>query len=149
MNPEHGQDPGASAEQLAALIAAMGRPPMVTAYEVLPDGDSPAALLAWGRTPNGWVAGVCFVYSVWRGGPIRALVTIWLPHAQVERRRAETYLNVPRVALAGIDPEQWPRLPPVYPNASGEWVEAHHHAVRVDPARRYGLRPTPSSRRRH
>jgi hypothetical protein len=92
------------------------------------------------------MAGVCFVYNVFRGGPIRALVTIWLPVTQVVRQRGQTYGTVPRVTLSGGGPEDWPSLPPVYPNASREWVESHHHALRVDPARRYGLRPTPSRR---
>jgi hypothetical protein len=140
----HSEVRSVGADELAALVAAMGRPPIVDAYEVLPGGDSPAALLAWGRhlPSRRWAAGIAFIYTIFRGGPIRALVTIWLPSTQVTRRRGETYGKVPQVALAGRGPEDWPALPPVYPGASAEWAAAHHHATHVDPARRYGLRPT-------
>jgi hypothetical protein len=148
MNAGPGFGAGVSASELAALVMAVPRPPMVTAHGVLPGGDSQAAMLAWGRhaPTRTWFAGVSFVYNVFRGGPIRALITIWLPATQVGRRRGEMYGKVPRVVLVGAEPEQWPSLPPVYPNASHEWIEAHHHAARVDPARRYGLKPTPARR---
>jgi hypothetical protein len=67
-----------------------------------------------GRHSSGWFAGVSFIYNEFRGGPIRALVTIWLPALQVTRRAREMYGTVPRVTLAAAEPESWPRLPPVY-----------------------------------
>jgi hypothetical protein len=67
---------------------------------------------------------------------------------QVSRERGQMYGAVPRVVLAGAEPESWPQLPPIYPKASPEWAESHHHAARVDPARRYGLKPTPARRSR-
>lgn len=148
MTAEREVHSGVDAERLAALVAAVLRVPMVTAHEVVPGGDSLAALLAWGRhaSSRSWFAGVSFVYNVFRGGPIRALVTIWLPALQVSRRRGEMYGTVPRVELVGDEPEDWPPLPAIYPKASREWVESHHHATRVDPARRYGLKPTPAQR---
>lgn len=137
---------GVDAAKLAALVAAVPRLPFVTAYGVVPSGDSTAVLLSWGRHASGWFAGVSFVYNEWRGGPIRTLVTIWLPARQVTRRAREMYGAVPRVELAGAEPESWPALPSVYPKASPEWTESHHHAARVDPARRYGLKPAPARR---
>lgn len=146
MTAERQLHTGVDAEKLAALVAAVPRQPLVTAHEVLPGGDSLAALLAWGRhaPTRSWFAGVSFIYNVFRGGPVRALLTIWLPALQVSRRRGEMYGPVPRVALPTARPEDWPPLPPIYPKASPEWIASHHHALRVDPARRYGLRPNPA-----
>jgi hypothetical protein len=134
-----------TADELAELVAAADQPPKVLAREVVPAGGSPAVLLAWGFLLPGrsWATGVSFIYTGFAGGPIRALVTIWLPSSRVARTRGETYLRVPRVILIG-EPEDWPPLAPVYPGASESWLDAHHHAARVDPARRYGLRPTPA-----
>lgn len=133
-------DHGVSAQELAALVAAVPRLPMVTAQGIGAEGDLPAALLAWGRHGRSWMAGVSFLYTPF---PIRALVTVWLPSWQVRRRRGETYGTVPRVLLTGAGPGQWPELPAAYPHAPAEWLAAHHHAIRVDQTSPYGLVPPP------
>jgi len=91
---------------------------------VIERGQIQAALLAWGRTPQGlWVGGVAYLHRTWHD---RALVTTWLPATSLAPHPSYDYREVPRVRLPG-DPAQWPVLPPRYPHAGEEWVAAHRH----------------------
>jgi len=118
---------------------------MVTAHGLGVGYTVNAALLAWGQhlPSRRWAAGIAFIHSVFRGRPINALITVWLPAPQIERHRGQVYLGVPRVVLRGT-PEQWPALPAIYPHAGPEWIQSHQHVARPDPAGRYGRRPTRS-----
>lgn len=108
--------------RLSALIEQAPRPPMVSA--VLGEGQIQAALLVWGRTPQGlWVAGVAYLHRTWHD---RALVTTWLPATSLAPHPSYDYQQVPRVRLPG-DPARWPSLPPRYPHAGPEWIAAHRH----------------------
>jgi len=138
---------GTDAAEVARLVAAMPRIPMVTASGLGTQHPVIAALLAWGHhhRSGSWAAGISFVFKAFSGRPVIALVTVWLPGGQVQRRRSELYLDVPRLVLVG-PPEQWPALPACYPHAGPEWTAAHEHHARADPAGRYGQRGREDSR---
>ncbi len=107
--------------QLAELLDRAPTPPPV--WLTLPEERVPAVLLAWGRAPGGWVAGVSYLTRTWHS---RALVTMWAPASRVAPRPRVDYRHVPRVRLPP-DPAAWPTLPPRYPMATGEWIAAHQH----------------------
>lgn len=86
-----------------------------------PDADGP------------WVAGIAFLYHRWSR---RALVTVWVPAANVEPHPGLDYSRVPRVQLVG-SADDWPALPPRYPQAGKEWTAAHLHLSRPNPAGSY------------
>jgi len=120
------------------MVEAAPRPPMVVLREQCVEGDQNAALLAVGfhLGSRRWVAGVSWIHNIWRGGPLRALVTAWVPAERLERTRGTSHLHVPRVALTGrVD--DWPVLPPVFPGANEEWKRAHQHLLRPGPDGRY------------
>jgi hypothetical protein len=120
---------GLTADELAALVTAAPGPPLVTAHGVTHE-PVPAALLVWGRRPDGaWAAGIAFLLRHWSR---RALITMWVPAAAVQPHHHADYSQVPRVELAG-GPDAWPPLPPRYPHAGAEWIAAHEHVIRPDP----------------
>jgi hypothetical protein len=122
-----------TAGRLAELVASASGPPLVTATGVS-HAPVPAALLAWGRTSNGrWAAGVAFLFHRWNR---RALVTVWLPAEKVGPHPGVDYSHVPRVGLVGTV-DDWPQLPPCYPQAGREWTAAHVHASRPSPTSSY------------
>jgi len=127
------------AEELAGRVPAV--PPRITAWGVIAsDRDrrigTAAALLAWGRSVEGWSAGICFPLSMSRGTPFSALLTLWLPATSVSKRAGETYAAVPRVLLSG-PPQGWPALPPRYPKLDAEWLALHFHVPVADPEGEY------------
>lgn len=122
-----------TAEQLGELVVAAPGPPLVTTTG-LGIGPTPAAMLAWGRTSTGpWVAGIAFLYRRWNR---RALVTVWVPAATVQPHSGMDYSGVPRVQLGGTA-DDWPPLPPRYPQAGPEWMTAHVHAAHPSPTGSY------------
>lgn len=127
--------PMPTTEQLADRVPAV--PPTVTAFGVLdqPNGTT-ACLLAWGRSPAGWFAGVSFVYSAFRGSPLRALITVWIPGGQVRKHAGEDYARIPRISLTGPN-SQWPALPPNFRKLSDDWQQRHQHAAEADPHGEY------------
>ncbi|GAA1387824.1 hypothetical protein GCM10009661_75160 [Catellatospora chokoriensis] len=120
-----------------AQLADLARPvpPLVTVSGV-GEGIVPAALLFWGQGDDGWHAGIAWIYRIFRGQPLRALLTTWVPAGQVRERAGESYERVPRIVLRG-PASTWPVLPPAYPKIGPEWVERHHHTVRADPTGEY------------
>jgi hypothetical protein len=128
-----------TAEQLAELVIEAPGPPIVTAAGVASE-PAPAALLAWGRTSTGgWAAGIAFLYRHWSR---RALVTMWVPADIVRPHPGTDYRHVPRVVLAG-PADDWPALPPLYPQAGPDWTAAHVHAARPSPTGGYGAAHAP------
>ncbi len=134
--PVYGAMP--TAEELAVRVPAV--PPLLTATGLIGGErvtNTPAALLVWGQHPDaGWQAGVCFVYRVFCGSPLAALLTVWVPAGQVERRRGESYERVSRVRLTGR-PDRWPALSAAYPSAGPDWLARHLHVPVADPAGEY------------
>jgi hypothetical protein len=123
----------ATAEELAEWVAAAPGPPMVTAYGVA-DKPVSAALLAWARQAGGpWMAGIAFLFSHWSR---RALVTVWVPASAVKPHHGVDYNGVPRVQLPG-PVDSWPALPPRYPQAGAEWIDAHLHLPHPPPDGRH------------
>ncbi|MBB5866725.1 hypothetical protein F4553_000104 [Allocatelliglobosispora scoriae] len=101
--------PMPSAELLAGMVPDV--PPLVTVHGVADGARGVAAsLIVWGKD-DGWHAGVAWIYTAFRGSPLRALLTTWVPAAQVQQHAGEYYGSVPRVILHGV-PERWPTLPP-------------------------------------
>jgi hypothetical protein len=95
---------------------------------------APAALLACGRTSTGqWAAAIAFLYHRWSR---RALVTVWVPAATVQPHPGLDYHQVPRVQLVGTA-DDWPRLPPRYPQAGPERTATHIHILRPSPSGSY------------
>jgi len=126
-----------TSDQLAARVPRV--PPLLSATGLINDGSpyTAAALLAWGRTDDdGWYAGLAFIYRVFRGSPLAALLTVWAPAAQVQARRGESYAQVPRVTLHG-PASGWPALPAAYPKLGPDWLARHHHVVEADPTGEY------------
>jgi hypothetical protein len=124
-----------SAHLLAELAQEV--PPMVTAMQIAESAaGTPAALLCWGRAEEGWYGGIAWIYRSFRGSPLRALLTVWLPAAQIVKRAGENYSRVPRVRLDG-PPGRWPQLPAAYPKVGADWLARHHHAAVPDPTGEY------------
>lgn len=129
--------PMPTSDQLAGRIPRV--PPLLSATGLINDGhaSTAAALLAWGRTDDdGWYAGLAFIYRVFRGSPLAALLTVWVPAAQVKERPGESYAKVPRVTLHG-PASGWPALPPAYPKLGPDWLGRHHHVLEADPTGEY------------
>ncbi len=98
---------------------------MVTAQTAT--GQSvPAALLAWGRSDAGWMAGIAFLGG---NGNHRAIITMWAASSSVRPVSHYDYSQVPQVQLVG-HPELWPHLPPRYSNAEDDWTAAYLPAAR-------------------
>src|SRR5690606_17757682 len=111
-----------STAQISTLLDHAAPPP--TATLAVSGQRVPAALLVWGKPPDGaWVAGVAYLSRTWHS---RALVTMWVPAAALTPRQHTDYRRVPRVRLRR-DRGRWPTLPPRYPGAGPEWVAVHRH----------------------
>ncbi|HLV58980.1 MAG TPA: hypothetical protein VKY81_08965 [Natronosporangium sp.] len=111
-----------STSQISTLLDHADPPP--TATLAVSGQRVPAALLVWGKPPDGaWVAGVAYLSRTWHS---RALVTMWVPAAALTPRQHTDYRRVPRVRLRR-DRGRWPTLPPRYPGAGPEWVAVHRH----------------------
>jgi hypothetical protein len=124
------------AARLAALVPEV--PPQVFARGLVAgtEGYLTAALLAWGRSDTGWMAGLCFPFTLFRGSALSALLTAWVPAVQVHQRPGDVYAGVPRVVLSG-PPAAWPDLPGRHPGVGADWLARHLHAPAVDPAGEY------------
>src|SRR5690606_19968575 len=111
-----------STSQISTLLDHADPPP--TATLAVSGQRVPAALLLWGKPPDGAsVAGVAYPSRAWHS---RALVTMWGPAAALTPRKHTDYRRVPRVRLRR-DRGRWPTLPPRYPGAGPEWVAVHRH----------------------
>jgi hypothetical protein len=108
--------------QIATLLDHAPRPPTVTL--TVSGQRVPAALLVWGKPPDGgWVAGVVYLRRTWHS---RAVVTMWAPAEALVPHAQADYRHVPRVRLRR-DRGRWPTLPPRYPDANPEWATTHQH----------------------
>ncbi|MGH3730049.1 MAG: hypothetical protein ACRDTU_15060 [Micromonosporaceae bacterium] len=123
-----------SMEEFTELLLAVARPPYVSVTDVARRGQQEAALLVLARHhPTGrWAAGVSWIHNEWRGSPVRALLTAWVPLEKVSRTRRTGSVDVPRVMVTG-SAEGWPRLPAHYPQITDEWRRRHQHLTRPGP----------------
>lgn len=128
-----------TAAEIAALIVA--EPPPVTVSGIDSRDEHPngvnGVLLVWGTyRPQGWAAGIAWIFSKTRGTAIQAMLTTWVPAETAEPWRHQDYSKVPRIQLHG-PLTRWPQLPPIMPRVDKAWVALHLHTLRPDPAGEY------------